>query len=229
MERVDYFSIYELYFLLDVLDGQLLMGLPTRDDLTISSEDAWKEAKNHLEEKGFVNEQGELTQAGFVIVEILREYSVGKSLTIINNVYMMNSHDIEMAIVIVDTQEGYQLLKISQMSVLALLQEKLPVMLREPNEEEQRFLTLPLQMTKSYEELFLSDNTIVVQYYPLSDMIDTHSKETLYKQLLFVEDEDKLLGYDVREEQLKRYSQYYFLEQLYTWLNIPFKEEEFVE
>ncbi|MBF0780470.1 hypothetical protein IR114_05150 [Granulicatella sp. 19428wC4_WM01] len=39
----------------------------------------------------------------------------------------------------------------------------------------------------------------------------------------------QLLGYDVREEQLKRYSQYYFLEQLYTWLNIPFKEGEFVE
>ena len=58
MERENYFSIFELYFLLDAFQGKLLMGLPSKEELTISSESIWTDAKEALEDKQLVDEDG---------------------------------------------------------------------------------------------------------------------------------------------------------------------------
>lgn len=227
MERVDYFSIYELYFLLDAFGGKILMGLPNRADMTISSESVWETAKDALVEKHLVNVDGSLTEAGFVMTEVMKEYCTGDSLTIINNWYIMHSAETNFSIVIVDNEEGYQVLKLSPLSLLSLLQNKLPIFLREPQAGEDTFLSKEIPLTENLEEVLMSDDTLVIQYYPLLKMVQSKYAKQLFSQLLFVEFENKLLGYYVSEEQLFQYSQYYFLHQLYTWLHIPFREEDF--
>ena len=58
-------------------------------------------------------------------------------------------------------------------------------------------------------------------------MVDRRHPEELMESCLFVEKDKELIGFDIKREELFRYSQYYFLERLYSWLDIPFREEDF--
>lgn len=227
MDRRDYFSIYELHFLLDAFGGTVMMGLPTREDLTISSENIWKLAKSDLEEKGLVDSDGGLTKAGFVITEVLREYCTGKSLTVINNYYIMTSINGEFSIMIIDTTDGYQLVKLDSLILLKHLYEKTSLIGREPKEDEKTFLMKEIELTETLKELLVSDKAILIQNFPLLEMTEIKDSEKLISQLLVVEEDGELLCFNIQSEKLFRYSQYYFLERLYTWLSIPFRKEDF--
>ena len=227
MSHKETFSIHELHYLIGAFDGELMPGLPTLDDIVTASEIIWTIAKEELEKKGLVNEDGSLTKAGFVIVETLREYCLGSSLVILNNFYFMQCRDSNFSILIVDTGQGYQLVKISPMSRLMLLQDKLPLVTRIPLEDEVDFLTERKQLTPDIETALASDQALMVQYYPLEQMCETRHAALLTASYLFVEEEGQLLGCDVNQEELYRFSQYYFLERLYSWLAIPFREEDF--
>lgn len=77
MSHKETFSIHELHYLIGAFDGELMPGLPTLDDIVTASEVIWTIAKEDLEKKGLVNEDGSLTKAGFVVVETLKEYCLG--------------------------------------------------------------------------------------------------------------------------------------------------------
>ena len=205
----------------------MIPGLPTLDDIVTASELVWTIAKEALEKKGLVNEDGSLTKSGFVIVETLREYCLGTALIILNNFYFMQCRDSNFSILIIDTGQGYQLAKISPMSRLLLLQDKLSLVTRIPLEDEVDFLTERRQLTSDIETALASDRVLMVQYYPLEQMCETRHVALLPASYLFVEEEGELLGFDVNQEKLYRFSQYYFLERLYSWLAIPFREEDF--
>ena len=227
MSNKETFSIHELHYLIGAFDGELIPGLPTLDDIVTASELVWTIAKEALEKKGLVNEKGSLTKSGFVIVETLREYCLGTALIILNNFYFMQCRDSNFSILIIDTGQGYQLAKISPMSRLLLLQDKLSLVTRIPLEDEVDFLTERRQLTSDIETALASDRVLMVQYYPLEQMCETRHVALLPASYLFVEEEGELLGFDVNQEKLYRFSQYYFLERLYSWLAIPFREEDF--
>ncbi len=227
MSNKETFSIHELHYLIGAFDGELIPGLPTLDDIVTASELVWTIAKEALEKKGLVNEDGSLTKSGFVIVETLREYCLGTALIILNNFYFMQCRDSNFSILIIDTGQGYQLAKISPMSRLLLLQDKLSLVTRIPLEDEVDFLTERRQLTSDIETALASDRVLMVQYYPLEQMCETRHVALLPASYLFVEEEGELLGFDVNQEKLYRFSQYYFLERLYSWLAIPFREEDF--
>ena len=227
MSNKETFSIYELHYLIGAFDGELMPGLPTLDDIVTTSELVWTIAKEALEKKGLVNEKGSLTKSGFVIVETLREYCLGTALIILNNFYFMQCRDSNFSILIIDTGQGYQLAKISPMSRLLLLQDKLSLVTRIPLEDEVDFLTERRQLTSDIETALASDKALMIQYYPLEQMSETRHSVLLAASYLFVEEGGELLGFDVNQEELYRFSQYYFLERLYSWLAIPFREEDF--
>mgnify|MGYP000886782880 FL=1 len=227
MSNKETFSIYELHYLIGAFDGELMPGLPTLDDIVTTSELVWTIAKEALEKKGLVNEDGSLTKSGFVIVETLREYCLGTALIILNNFYFMQCRDSNFSILIIDTGQGYQLAKISPMSRLLLLQDKLSLVTRIPLEDEVDFLTERRQLTSAIETALASDKALMIQYYPLEQMCETRHAALLTASYLFVEEGGELLGFDVNQEELYRFSQYYFLERLYSWLAIPFREEDF--
>ena len=89
MSNKETFSIHELHYLIGSFDGELIPGLPTLDDIVTASELVWTIAKEALEKKGLVNEDGSLTKSGFTIVETLREYCLGTTLIILNNFYLI--------------------------------------------------------------------------------------------------------------------------------------------
>ena len=227
MDRQDYFSLHELYYLIGAFDGDTLIGLPSLKEQTVPNQSVWDETKNALIEKELLTESGQLTEAGFVIVEVLKEYCLGRSLTIINNFYLMLSRDKQSTILIVDSGQGYRLAKLTALVPLKLIQEKIPLTLRQPLDDEQGFLTLDMSLTPEMEAALVSDQTLVIQHYPLLAMLETRHREELKDQWLFTEWEGQLLGYDVSKKVLLRFSQYYFLERLYTWLGIPFREGDF--
>ena len=227
MSNKEIFSIHELHYLIGAFDGELMPGLPTLDDIVTASELVWTIAKEALEKKGLVNEDGSLTKSGFTIVEALREYCLGITLVILNNFYFMHCRDSDFSILIIDTGQGYQLAKISPMSRLLLLQDKLSLVTRISLEDEVDFLTERRQLTSDIETALASDQVLMVQYYPLEQMCETRHAALLSASYLFVEEGGELLGFDVNQEELYRFSQYYFLERLYNWLSIPFREEDF--
>lgn len=227
MSNKETFSIYELHYLIGAFDGELMPGLPTLNDIVTASELVWTIAKEALEKKGLVNEDGSLTKSGFTIVETLREYCLGTTLVILNNFYFMHCRDSSFSILIIDTGQGYQLAKISPMSRLLLLQDKLSLVTRISLEDEVDFLTKRRQLTSDIETALASDRVLMVQYYPLEQMCETRHAALLTSSYLFVEEGGELLGFDVNQEELYRFSQYYFLERLYSWLSIPFREEDF--
>ena len=227
MERQDYFSLHELYFLIGAFNGTTLVGLPNLEELPLPSETVWEQTKDALVTKALIDEEGALTEAGFVMTEVLKEYCLGQSLTIINNFYVMRCQDGESSVLIVDGDKGYQVAKLSSLGPLALIQEKLSVSLREPLSDEKDFLTEPHAMTADLEAKLASDETVVIQHYPLRAMLETKYRQAMKEIWLFVVFDHQLLGYDVSKHTLVRFSQYYFLERLYTWLGIPFREEEF--
>ena len=72
MSNKETFSIHELHYLIGAFDGELMPGLPTLDEIVTVSEMVWTMAKEALEKKGLVKEDGSLTESGFVIVETIR-------------------------------------------------------------------------------------------------------------------------------------------------------------
>ena len=152
---------------------------------------------------------------------------MGTTLIILNNFYFMHCRDSNFSILIIDTGQGYQLAKISPMSRLLLLQDKLSLVTRIPLEDEVDFLTERRQLTSAIETALASDKALMIQYYPLEQMSETRHSALLVASYLFVEEGGELLGFDVNQEELYRFRQYYFLERLYSWLAIPFREEDF--
>ena len=227
MDRQDYFSLHELYYLMGAFDGTTLIGLPSLEQVSLPRRTIWEDTKEALTAKGLLEEDGQLTDAGFVLVEVLKEYCLGQSLTIINNFYLMLSRDRQSTILIVDTAQGYQLARLSALGPLKLIQEKIPMTLREPLDDETSFLSLEMTLIPEIETVLASDQTLVVQHYPLLAMLETQHRKELKEQWFFAEWEGQLLGYNAAQKTLFRFSQYYFLERLYTWLGIPFREEDF--
>ncbi len=111
------------------------------------------------------------------------------------------------------------------MSRLLLLQDKLPLVTRIPLEDEVDLLTERKQLTLiSKLRPLASDQALMVQYYPLEQMCETRHAALLTASYLYsLEEEGQLLGFDVNQEELYRFSQYYFLERLYSWLAVPFR------
>lgn len=227
MAREDYFSIEELYLLLESFDGQDLLGLPSKKDLDLSFVSVWESAKEALVAKSLLHEDGSLTRSGFAVTEVLKDYCTGEALTLINNWYIMRLSDRQASVVIVDTDQGYHVLELGAVSLLDLLQEKIPLLLRTPKEDEQDFLRQDYQLAEGLAQLN-KDTSFVIQHYPELMAMRPYQKSAI-TQLLVGEDDGHLVVYNIPEKQLSRYSQYYFLSIVYTWLGIPFREEDFSE
>lgn len=226
MEKKDYFSIFELHFLINFFQGRLLPGLPSREALPLSTRAVWKEAKDTLFAKNMVDEAGNLTEEGYAVTETLREYCSGQALTIINDFYIVYSEETDSCIVISETSERYQILKFTPVGLLAFLQEKLPFLLRKPSPDEKNFLTQEVYMTDELEEVFGGEDVVIIHHCPMLAILKPQYHRELSSYLLVAEFEGKLLVDDVKEGGLFRYSQYYILERLYKWLSIPFREED---
>lgn len=229
MSKNDYFSIHELYYLISAFDGDTIIGLPRLEDLPLPSEDIWDITKQSLVEKSFITEEGDLTKSGFVVVNVLKDYCTGHHLTIINNFFIMLVGKKRDSVLLVLSDKGYQIRSLGPIGRLQLLQEKLPLVLREPLTDEKEFLRREYVRNALAEEALANEETLVVQHYPLKEMLDSSQKKSLVESWLFGKaDNDELLGFDVNKKVLYRYSQYCFLERLCTWLAIPFREEDFV-
>ncbi|MBY5005638.1 DUF5081 family protein [Streptococcus suis] len=228
MAGTDYFSIYELYYLIGAFDGDTLLGLPGLDELSLPSEAVWEIAHESLKAKGLVGDDDDLTKAGFAVVETLKDYCTGYSLTVINNAYVMLTGNHGESVILIDSQEGYQLLRLGPLARLAFFQEKLPsLFLREPQADERHFLTKEEALSSAIEAKLAGDDTVVIQHYPLRQMLESKHRDDLVVSWLFREIDGHLYGFETSKQVLQRFSQYYFLERCYTWLAIPFREEDF--
>lgn len=113
----------------------------------------------------------------------------------------MQCRDSNFSILIVDTGQGYQLVKISPMSRLLLLQDKLPLVTRIPLEDEVDFLTERKQLTPLISKRLW--HQIKHWWYSiiLWNKCETRHAALLTASYLFVEEEGQLLGFDVNQEE----------------------------
>lgn len=225
MDTLKSFSIHELYFLSSAFDCQCIFGLPELQNLKIVPDETWKTVRSSLIEKELLDSDGKLTKEGAIVISMLEEYSKSDSLTIMNNFLIAACEDKDYSIVIsLNKEDKYFVFKIDFVMMLQFLSEKIPSYAhRIPNEEEKTFLKKEVTLTDELKEIFVSDSALFVQHYPIKEL--KADKNIKYDSWIFSIHDNKIFALDVHKEIAFLFSQYYFFERIYTWLNIPFKKE----
>lgn len=226
MDTLKSFSIHELYFLASAFDCQSLVGLPDLQKLHIEPNETWKTVRASLIEKHLLDSDGKLTKEGAIVISMLEEYATASSLTIINNFFITSCENKDYSIIIsLNKDNEYFVIKVDFVMMLQFLSEKIPsYALRTPDEEEKTFLKNEIILSDELKEEFGSDSALFVQHYPLAKL--KKDKNIQYDSWIFSIHDNKIFGLDVHKQISYWFSQYYFFERIYTWLNIPFKKKE---
>lgn len=226
MDTLKSFSIHELYFLASAFDCQTLVGLPDLQNLHIEPNETWKIVRDSLIEKHLLDSDGKLTKEGAIVISMLEEYATSSSLTIINNFFITSCKNKDYSIIIsLNKDNEYFIIKVDFVMMLQFLSEKIPsYSLRVPDDVEKTFLKNEIALSEELKKVFGSDSALFVQHYPLTKL--KQDKNTQYDSWIFSLHDNKIFGLDVHKQISYWFSQYYFFERIYTWLNIPFKNKE---
>lgn len=226
MEKLKAFTIYELYFLASAFDCQILFGLPNLKDLHIIPNETWNQVRESLQAKKILDDSFSLIEEGFFVISMLEEYCNTVSLTVMNNFLIASCDNKDYSIIISQNKDQeYYIFKIDFVMMIHFLSDKLPLYInRIPLEEEKSFLKKELILTDELKEIFISNDALIMQYYPFQEL--KKNKNLRNDSWVFAIYNNKIYGLDMHKEKVYYFSQYYFLERIYTWMNIPFKKKE---
>lgn len=232
MERsTDTFSVAELYLLAAAFGGNVLFGLPEKEVYQLKGEEVFKEAHNRLIEKKIISPEGKITRSGALIIQTLEFYHQSQKYVRINNLlfaFRERERDEVIVLVELERQGSYQLRITSKATLLKMLSEQFPVMVREPVEMEKAFLKKELsnqerRETESYEpeEMFMN-----LEFFHLKEEHKDRFNWHYYQQWLIFTKDEKLIMVDTVNKKYYHASQYWFLKVLFDEMDFPYKEEK---
>jgi len=230
MERsTDAFSAAELYLLAAAFGGNVLFGLPEKEVYQLKGEEVFKEAHNRLIEKKIITPDGKITKSGALVIQTLEFYHQSKKYVRINNLlFAFRARESDEVIVLVELEPPghYQLRVTSKASLLKMLSEQFPVIVREPVEMEKAFLKKELsnqerRETESFEpeEMFLN-----LEFFHLNEEHKDRFNWHYYQQWLIFTKDEKLIMVDTVNKKYYHASQYWFLKVLFDEMDFPYKE-----
>ena len=232
MERsTDTFSVAELYLLAAAFGGNVLFGLPEKEVYQLKGEEVFKEAHNRLIEKKIISPEGKITRSGALIIQTLEFYHQSQKYVRINNLlfaFRERERDEVIVLVELERQGSYQLRITSKATLLKMLSEQFPVIVREPVEMEKAFLKKELsnqerRETESYEpeEMFMN-----LEFFHLKEEHKDRFNWHYYQQWLIFTKDEKLIMVDTVNKKYYHASQYWFLKVLFDEMDFPYKEEK---
>lgn len=224
--REDVFHLYELYLLAEATGNTDLFGLPDPHIYALVEPTYLEEAKQAVQQKGILDEEGHITKGGFFVIKALSEYATSSKYVQINNLMIASStSEPDERIVLTEVEEGYyQMNVLEKHLVLKDLFESVPLIQREPLEEEKEF-TVKKMRNRERRRIVgeeVGENALSLTVY------DTQTTDTNEEQCawLYFMEEDHLFMVNVEEEKYYRVSQYWFMKQLFDSLDIPYGTKE---
>lgn len=130
---IDFLTAQELYFLGGILKVEHIFGLPSRDVLSIQDRDYIKDAKTGLSKKGILTEDGHLTIACGILIDMLKVYINASEYIRLNNITIVpNTKANEVITLIGDYNDGYRLDLLEKKSIAMLLMKDFGIFQKAP-------------------------------------------------------------------------------------------------
>jgi hypothetical protein len=228
-QPTDTFSAAELYLLAAAFGGTVLFGLPEKKMYQLKGEEVFKEAHDRLIEKKIITPEGKITKSGALVIQTMEFYHQSKKYVRLNNLlfaFRERERDEVIVLAELERQGHYQLRITSKASLLKMLSEKFPVVVREPFETEKAFLKKELsnqerRETENFEpeEMFMN-----LEFFHLNEEHKDQFNWHYYQQWLIFTKNEKLIMVDTVNKKYYHASQYWFLKVLFDEMDFPYKE-----
>ncbi|WP_062052302.1 DUF5081 family protein [Bacillus sp. JCM 19034] len=227
----DLFSVPELYLLASAFGGNDLFGLPDKKIYQLKGEAPFEQAHYALKEKGVLTEEGKLTKSGAVMIQTLQAYYNSKKFVRIHNAlfsFQEERNDDVTFLLEEEEQLAYKLMVMAKPFLLKMLSEKLPIILREPHENEITFLK---ERVSDEERIELeryepNDQFMNLEIFHLEEEPRDITNPNFYQQWLIFTKQDQLIMVDTVTKTYYYASQYYFMKVLFDALEFPYKEAQ---
>lgn len=223
-EVVDTFHVTELFLLSAAFHAHGLFGLPDKKTYQFQGEEVFAASNKALINKGILSDNGEITRAGAFVIKSLEYYYNSDKYVRINNLMLaFREENNEEIIVLIEVKfEQFRLVIMPKADVFKLLVERFPFMLREPNEDEKKFLTKRLANSEKHviEKEELEDTSMNIETFYL----DAKQVKN-YKQWIVFERNNKLIIIDVTTKEYLHASQHWFLKIIFDALDFPYNKD----
>ncbi|MHC5251661.1 DUF5081 family protein [Listeria kieliensis] len=229
MTAQDTFRAEELFLIASAFGGESVFGLPDRAVFQLQGEDGFREGYEALQEKGILNETGELTDGGALVVESLENYQSCQSYVRLNQfLFGFRDDDSENAYLLIEVEEdsAYRFEVMDKVFILQLLNQQFPLLGRTMPEEEKSFLMRELSAEDAElaalsepDERFLS-----MEYFHVNEEPRVEENREFYQQYFLFVWKERLIAVDVVREAYYQVSGYWLWNELYRELKFPVKE-----
>ncbi|MFB6468428.1 DUF5081 family protein [Cytobacillus sp. Hz8] len=228
---IDTFSAPELYLLAAAFGGNVLFGLPEKQIFQFQGEEVFKLAHDRLIEKGIVTSEGKITQGGAIVIKAMEYYHQSQKYVRINNLmFSFREKEEDELILLVELEEKgqYQLRVVSKAIILKKLMDSIPLILREPQENERTFLKKELSNQERHKvENFEPERMFMnLEIFHLKEEPRDRYNSNYYQQWLIFTKDEKLIMVDTVNKKYYHVSQYWFLKLLFDEMDFPYKEEK---
>lgn len=225
----DTFSAVELYLLAAAFGANVLFGLPEKEIFQLKGEEVFEEAHHRLIEKGIITSDGKITRSGAMVIQAVEFYHQSEKFVRVNNLmfaFREKKQDEVIVLVELEVKGHYQLRVISKATVLKMLSEHFPLILREPNEKEKTFFKVELTNQERREtEGFEPENMFMnLELFHLNEEPKDKFNSRYYQQWLIFTKDEKLIMVDTVNKKYYHASQYWFLKVLFDEMDFPYKE-----
>jgi hypothetical protein len=224
--RNDVFHLYELYLMAEATGNDTIFGLPDKSVYAITDPHYLDAAKEAIQEKGILNEEGHISDGGFFVIKAIQEYATSRKYVQINNLMIAFSESEPDELIVlteIENQSYYQIKVMDKILVLKDLFDSVAIVQREPLADEKEFTLKKLRNRerRSILEEEIEENVLSLAVFDT----ETVQTDTKFAQWLYFMEEDKLCTVNVEEEAYYRVSQYWLMKELFDSLEIPYPQE----
>ncbi len=227
----DTFTAPELYLLAAAFGGKVLFGLPEKEIYQLKGDGVFQEAYQRLIDKEILTVEGKLTRGGAFIIQAVEKYHQSKKYVRINNLmFAFQEKDEDELILLIEMEDSdhYQMRILSKAIVLKMLSDEIPLILREPKEEEKNFLRKELlhQQRHEVEEYEPEKMFMNLELFHLEEEPQNKYNQKYYQQWFIFTKDGKLIMVDVMNKKYYHASQYWFLKILFDEMDFPYMRSE---
>lgn len=225
------FTAPELYLLAAAFGGEVLFGLQEKAIYQLKGDGAFQEAYQRLIDKEILTTEGKITRGGAFIIQAVELYHQSKKYVRINNImfaFQEKNQDELILLIEKEESEQYQLRVLSKAIVLKMLSDEIPLILREPKEEEKSFLKQELlhQERREIEEYEPEKMFMNLELFHLEEEPKDKTNSKYYQQWFIFTKDEKLIMLDIVNKNYYHASQYWFLKILFDEMDFPYKRSE---
>ncbi|EUJ33938.1 hypothetical protein MFLO_01930 [Listeria floridensis FSL S10-1187] len=223
----DTFKTEELFLLISAFGGETVFGLPGRTLFEL--EGNFEEAHKNLMAKNILNESGQITDGGALVVEALEVYQKCQNYIRLNQfLFGFSETNPENAYILIEIEENkaYRFEVLDKVFVLALLRNHFPLLRREISEEETTFLTkkLTFDERKRAAEAVPDERFLSMEFFRTKEIPREESNPKFYQQFFVFVWHERLIAVDVEQNEYYEASGYWLLGKLYEEMKFPEKE-----